>query len=749
QDPELTHTALIIFDEFHERSLEADLALALTLECQAELRDDLKILLMSATLESESLSQFLNHAPVIHCPGRSFPVHRHYLDKPINPQRYDALYTTLTSTLHHAVTTHGGDCLVFLAGQKEIFTAIRFASKVLDQQAFSLIPLYGGLSAIEQNKVLQPDSQGRRKIIFATNIAETSLTIEGIHCVIDSGLVRKAQYDPSSGMTRMVTQKTSKASVTQRTGRAGRLSEGYAYCLWTESEQQQKPDFETESILTSDLCDLTLETAMWGENSPYNLRWLTPPPKAHYETAKQLLVQLGFLTLKGHITPLGNSATQLGLSSRLARMLLQTVLHENASFNQQQIACDLAAILSERDLFKKAEHLSFGVDIATRLQALQSYRENKQQALTHYPLIISAVTEALKNSRNWLQRLRKISIEKNIQKNPPPLSTKDTLSIGQLIALAYPDRIAKRRAPNDHRYQLSNSKSTILKAHDALTQAPWLVVAQLDGQRKEGQTYLACAITLPEIQTLFANQIVEKTEIYFNAQKQSIQGTIKQTLGAISLHTTLISKLTPEQIQPCLIETLKQSELSLLPWHPKTLSWLNRIRWLAQYLPEFNGFSNQQLLDDFDQWCAPYLSHIQKWSDVAKLDVLGLLKARLSFQQLQTLEQEAPTHYQTPSHKRMAIHYSSSKPPCVSVQLQEMFGEIHSPYLAKKTVPITFELLSPARRPIQITSDLARFWQTSYLDIAKEMRGRYPKHRWPEKPLEEKAGKSIKATKKQ
>lgn len=274
-------------------------------------------------------------------------------------------------------------------------------------------------------------------------------------------------------------------------------------------------------------------------------------------------------------------------------------------------------------------------------------------------------------------------------------------------------------------------------------------MAQLDGQRKEGQTYLACAITLPEIQTLFANQIVEKTEIYFNAQKQSIQGTIKQTLGAISLHTTLISKLTPEQIQPCLIETLKQSELSLLPWHPKTLSWLNRIRWLAQYLPEFNGFSNQQLLDDFDQWCAPYLSHIQKWSDVAKLDVLGLLKARLSFQQLQTLEQEAPTHYQTPSHKRMAIHYSSSKPPCVSVQLQEMFGEIHSPYLAKKAVPITFELLSPARRPIQITSDLARFWQTSYLDIAKEMRGRYPKHRWPEKPLEEKAGKSIKATKKQ
>lgn len=757
QDPELSDTALILFDEFHERSLEADLALALTLECQSELRDDLKILLMSATLESTELSAFLHNAPIVQCPGRSFPIQRYYLDKPIQTQAYDAFYPTLTQTLCRATEKHLGDCLIFLAGQKEIFTAIRFATKALNTQDFVLLPLYGGLSAEAQNKVLQPDSKGRRKIIFATNIAETSVTIEGIRCVIDSGLVRKAQYDPSSGMTRMVTQKTSKASATQRAGRAGRLCEGHAYCLWTESEQQQKPDFETEAMLTSDLSDLTLETALWGEDSPYNLRWLTPPPKAHYDTAKQLLIQLEFLTPKGHITPLGNMAAQLGLSCRLAKMLLHTKIKSplNASLNQteQQMACDLAAILSERSLFKKAEQQHFGVDIADRLQALQAYRNNKQHALATYPLVTSAVTEAITNSRNWLQQLSNIAVPETVQKkatpkqpllSKPTSSVEETLSIGQLVALAYPDRIAKRRAPNDHRYQLSNGKGTLLKEHDKLTQSPWLVVAQLDGQRREGQTYLACAITLADIEALFANQIIEQTEIYFDAKKQAIQGVIKKTLGAISLHSSALPKLRPEQIQSCLVHTLKTTNLTALPWRKNTQNWLNRVRWLAQYLPEFEGFSEQQLLEDFDNWCAPYLSHIQTWRDLAKLDLLTLLKARLSHAQQKTLEQEAPTHYTAPSQKQVPIQYQLGHPPKVSVQLQELFGEIHSPCIAKGKIKLTFELLSPAQRPIQITNDLAHFWQNSYREVAKEMRGKYPKHRWPEKPLEEKAGKSIK-----
>ncbi len=741
QDPELSGVGLIIFDEFHERALEGDLALALSLECQSELREDLKILLMSATLESDSLSKFLAPAPVIQCPGRSFPVHSHYLPNSINQNLYDEPYKTLIAILSNVAKDHRQDCLIFLPGQKEIMIAMRHASELLSAQQFSLLPLYGSLSAEAQSAVLQKDSSGRRKIIFSTNIAETSLTIEGIDCVIDSGLVRKALYDSSSGMTRMVTQKISKASAKQRAGRAGRLSEGHAYRLWTESEQQQKPDFETEAILTSDLGDLTLEVAMWGESSPYHLRWLTPPPKAHYEIAKQLLIQLEFLNTKGHITNKGSLATQLGLSSRLANMLL------SAPKNLQKNACDLAAILSERDLFKNSRETHHSINIEDRLQTLQRYRESPQYALKTTPIISNAAKEALKNSAKWHKTLLNMPPKASISKvSPPPLP--ESTSIGQLIALAYPDRIAKRRSRLDHRYQLSNGKGALLKEYDPLTQSPWLVIAHLDGQRREGQAFMACAITLPEITALFKPQITEHNHVTFDAQKQRIQGTKTLKLGALTLQESVIQTLSPQQIQTCLIQTLKASGLKQLPWNQTSLDWLNRVRWLAQYLPEYEIFSEAQLIDDFDQWCAPYLTHIRKWHDLTKLELLSLLKARLTFEQLNTLEKEAPTTYVAPSQKKVSIQYSLHKPPYVAIQLQELFGEIQSPSLANGKVSLTFELLSPARRPIQITSDLAHFWQNSYIEVAKEMRGKYRRHRWPEKPLEEKAGRSIQTRRK-
>ena len=734
QDPELNDTALIIFDEFHERSLEADLALALTLECQAEWREDLKILLMSATLAGEELSAFLDHAPIIKCSGRSFPVHCHYLPNRIDYNQYGEPYKTLNRTLNNVIKKHEKDCLIFLPGQKEILNAMHYANKIVDEQCIALLPLYGSLSPQAQNKVLQKEAKGRRKIIFATNIAETSLTIENIDSVIDSGLVRKANYDASSGMTRMVTQKISKASATQRAGRAGRLSEGHAYCLWTESEHHQKKAFETEAIHTSDLSDLTLKVAMWGENSPYNLRWLTPPPKTHYAIAKQLLIQLNFLQPNGNITPKGKLAAQLGLPARLANMLL------SAAPNEQTMACDLAAILSERDLFKHNQQTQHSIHIEDRLHALQSYRNNNQHTINNTPIIPSIAKEALKNSAKWHQTLINITSKNTIENFLPPLPH---LSLGQLLALAYPDRIAKRRSPQEQRYQLSNGKGTFLKEHDPLNQASWLVIAHLDGQRREGQAFIGCPITLNDIKALFSHQITEHNTVTFDEKKQTIQGLTTQKLGAIILQSSPINPLSTQQFQACLMDTLKKFRLTQLPWHKKTLDWLNRVRWLAHYLPEYNGFSEQQLINHFDQWCAPYLSHIQQWKDISKLDVLSLLKARLTFQQLQTLEKEAPIHYRTPSHKTVAIHYSQHKPPYVSVQLQELFGETGSPHLAKGAIPITFELLSPAQRPIQITSDLAHFWQNSYIEVAKEMRGKYPKHRWPEKPLEEKAGKSI------
>jgi ATP-dependent helicase HrpB len=733
QDPELRDTALIIFDEFHERSLEGDLALTLSLECQSALREDLKILLMSATLESGVLSEFLDNAPVIQCPGRTFPVTKHYLPTALSKQVYDALYQGITLTLkqiyQEVSQSETNDCLVFLPGQKEIFRAIQHASNLFNHQQFALLPLHGGLSPDQQDRALQKDAQGRTKIIFTTNIAETSLTIEGIQHVIDSGLVRKANYDASSGMTRMVTQNTSKASATQRAGRAGRLSAGHAHRLWTESEQRQKTDFEAEAMLTSDLSDLILEVAMWGENSPYHLRWLTPPPKAHYEVSKTLLTQLGFLTTKGYATPQGEQAVKLGLSCRLAKMLL------SAGKDEQQTACDLAAILSDRDIFKKTHT----VNIEDRLQALQAYRTNAKQALQSFPLIVSAVKEAMTNSQQWIKKLQTLNSQS--KKLSPPLST------GQLLALAYPDRIAKCRSNQDGRYQLSNGKGTFLHESDALTQQKWLVITSLDGQRREGRTFMACPISLSEIQSLFKEQIRKQRTVCFDAQKQKIQGEIKHLLGAITLQSSFIKQLTPAEVQHCLIETLKASHLSQLPWKPKTRDWLNRVQWLAHYMPEFEGFSEQALLNDFDLWCAPYLTHIKQWSDLAKLDLLSLLKSRLTYQQLTTLEQEAPTTYIAPSQKKVSIEYQIENQPRIAIQLQELFGELRSPSLAQGQVNLTFELLSPARRTIQITNDLAHFWQTSYIEVAKEMRGKYPKHRWPEKPLEEKAGRSIKRRK--
>lgn len=725
QDPELNGTGLVIFDEFHERSLEADLALALCLDSQSALREDLKLLLMSATLEDQSLSTFLNHAPIIECPGRSFPVEYHYLEHSLNNQAWQVVNRTLIQTIHKAMQTHNGDCLVFLPGKGEIMQAIKQASESLPTEEYSLIPLYGSLTPQQQNQALAFDKHGKRKIIFATNIAETSLTIEGIGIVVDNGLVRRASYDSSSGMTRMLTQKISQASAKQRAGRAGRLSAGHAYRLWTEAEHSMRPDFEKEAILSSDLTDLCLETAMWGETNPQNMRWLTPPPDSHIKISQNLLQTLGFLNAKGAITPSGKQAMQLGLSARLAKILL----HPQKVIKSQELFCDIAALLSERDILKNP----YSANLQDRIQALQNYKNNPESVQS--TVLKNAAKEALTNSQNWQKRLAKLSLTFN--ENLTPLST------AQCIALAYPDRIAQRRSNQDNRYLLSNGKGTYLPENDSLNQNEYLVVTNLDGQRKDGKIFIAMPITQNEIEAVFAEQIIQENEVTFNAKKQKIEGFTRTKFGALSLHIKPTKNLAKEKVQSCIIEHLKRTKLNDLPWNPETLMWLNRVNWLAQYSEDYLGFTRSELLNDFDDWCAPYLSYIKQWSDISKLDLPSLLKAKLSYEQLQDLEQQAPTHYQAPSGKKVAIEYQLGKHPTISIQLQELFGEITSPKIGFKQVALSFELLSPARRPIQITSNLNHFWQNSYFEIAKEMRGKYPKHRWPDKPLEEKAGRSL------
>lgn len=732
-DPELSETALIIFDEFHERSLDSDLALALCLDSQSALREDLKLLIMSATIASDSLSLFLDNAPVIQCPGRTFPVNIHYLTtplpKPLSQLYGQPFYRVITQALLKALEQQSGDCLIFLAGQKEILEAIRHAAESINSAEVALIPLYGGLTPEAQSKVLLKDDKNRRKVIFSTNIAETSLTIEGIHIVIDSGLVRHAAYDASSGMTRMLTQNISQASATQRSGRAGRLAEGHAYRLWTESDHKSRIAFTAESILNSDLTDLSLEMAMWGVTNLEDLRWLTPPPKAHYQIAQALLIQLGFLKTNGSLNPLGEQASQLGLSARLAKMLL---IAKQGDENSLTTACDIAAILSERDIFRRG----YGINLEDRVEALQAYRQNPQ-TLKSSPLILAATQVALTNSQQWKKRALALP---NILKSEKKATH---LSIGQLLALAYPDRVAKRRSNADGRYQLSNGKGCFLSPEDRLNDQAWLVVADLDGQRRDGKVFMAAPITLEEIESLFATQIITETSVSFDEKKQRILGITHRKLGALSLQQTTSQKLNPADVQACMRQVIIASNLEKLPWNKTNQAWLDRVSWLGQYLPEYALFSTEELISDFDQWCLPYLSQMKQWSDLAKLDLLSLLQARLSYSELQAIEQYAPTHYTAPSGKRVAIHYEIGKLPKVAIQLQELFGELSSPKLANGKVALTFELLSPAQKPIQITADLANFWNTSYIEVAKEMRGKYRRHRWPEKPLEEKAGRSI------
>lgn len=749
QDPELQDTGLIIFDEFHERSLEADLALALCLDTQSALREDLKLLVMSATLETDNLSQFLGAAPVIECPGRSFPVTYHYLTPGLktakiqNNQAWSLINQHLINTLNTAMQNHLGDCLVFLPGKAEITQAIKFTEQAWPELPYQLIPLHGSLTPQQQNLALQANENGKRKIIFATNIAETSLTIEGIHIVVDCGLVRHASYDSSSGMTRMLTQKISKASAKQRAGRAGRLQAGNAYRLWTEAEQTTRADFEQESILNSDLTDLCLETAMWGVTNPFDLEWLTPPPKAHIQIAQQLLQTLGFLTPNNAITSLGEHAMQLGLSARLAKLLLSSFPSSPQADNSaQEQLCDIAAILGERDLLSQ----SYSANLQDRIQAFKRYKENPQG--NQPGLVKSAAKEALTNSKNWYKRLNNKRLDNKILNNKQAListQNKTPLSLAQSIALAYPDRIAKRRGQQDNRYLMTNGKGTFLPEQDALIQNEYLVVTNLDGQRRDGKVFMAMPITQVEIENLLAEQITQHREVKFNPNKLRVEGIKTKKLGAITLQQSELTKIRQEQIQFAIIDYLKQSNLADFPWNKASLAWLKRVNWLAQYNDDYKGFSETELVVDFDNWCAPYLSSVKQWQDFKKIDVLALLQAKLSYEASQKLEQQAPTHYQAPSGKKIAIEYTIGKQPTISIQLQELFGELSSPKIGFGRVALSFELLSPARRSIQITSDLANFWQNSYFEIAKEMRGKYPKHRWPEKPLEEKAGRSLQA----
>lgn len=735
-DPELSDVALIIFDEFHERSIHSDLALMLALEVQQTIREDLKLLVMSATIDTNAISIYLGNAPVIKCPGRAFPVSVNYINSD-NSHLSLKVLRALRSVLS---TKTEGDVLVFLPGQADIKRCITEAESAFqNEKNLVFLPLYGGLSIDQQEQALVPSPSGQQRIVFTTNIAETSLTIEGITCVIDSGLEKVSVYDPLSCMTRLETTYISKASADQRKGRAGRLQKGSCIRLWSESKQHSLKDFQGEEVLSADLANLILDLLAWGLTDYQAINWLTPPPSAHFESAKQLLTSLGLISdgivsdglmnEPGKITPLGTQAAKLGLHPRLAAMLLRA----HSPF-EKEMACELSALLSEIDIFYQRR----GVDIIERLIALQDYKTQKKTALQSWPLKGAIAEQVLSTTRSLKSSLK-------IPSKATIYSLTDLQDhIGKLLLLAYPDRLAKRRSTNCGRYQLANGKGVQLFDDDPLFGSDWLVISDCNAQKKEGHIFSASAITFEAINECLGHLITDKDEYRLDDKKHSIIGRKISKYQSITLKSQALTNIPAEEFHKCLNSLLKSEGLKILNWSTKCEDWLARATWLGEVTDRLPKLTPDSLIQSADQWLLPYITNVNSLAQLKQVNVFELIKGSLTWDEQQLLEREAPLVYVTPSNKKIPIVYDKNQGPTVSVRLQEMFGEIESPKIGGNTVPLRFELLSPAQRPIQTTSDLANFWNTSYFDVAKDMRGKYPRHRWPEKPLLEKPGHSIK-----
>jgi ATP-dependent helicase HrpB len=727
-DSELSDVALVIFDEFHERSVHADLSLMLCLEVQQVLREDLKLLVMSATIDTGLISRYMDNAEVIKCPGRVFPVSVDYVSPRNNKE---LLSNQVVSVLRGVLAPENtGDTLVFLPGQAEIRQCLTASKSAFSEGgALLFLPLYGGLSISQQEQALVPDPGGKRRVVFTTNLAETSLTIEGVTCVIDSGLERVSVFDPKSSMSRLETTHISKASAEQRKGRAGRTRPGHCIRLWGEQKHRELKDFQGEEILTVDLTGFLLELLVWGAGDYAGINWLTAPPRPHFESARQTLLLLGLINAEGGITALGRKTAGMGLPPRLATMLLQATDKVDKG-----IACELAALLADRDIFYR----SSGVDIVARMLALQEYKLNRNAALNAFPLNRSSVEQVIASAGS-LGRVAKINQHRGAYSL---VQLQD--SMGSLLLSAYPDRLAKRRSASCGRYQLANGRGVFLFDDDPLYGQEWLVVADCDAQKKDGRIYSAAPISYESMIACLGDLIREEDRYSYDSKKQKITGRCVTGYGAIAIKSTVLSKISSARFQDGLLHIIKGEGLGVLNWSDRCERWLTRAQWLGANLDGFPDVSKQGLVNSVDEWLMPYLIGVASMAELRKVNVYELLVCTLSWAEQKVLDKEAPLEYQTPSNKKVSILYGGQQGPTVSVRLQEMFGEVDTPLIAGGNVPIRFELLSPARRPIQTTSDLGGFWRSSYFELAKEMRGRYPKHRWPEEPLLEKPGRSMK-----
>jgi ATP-dependent helicase HrpB len=733
-DPELAGVGLVIFDEFHERNLQGDLALALYLDVMGGLRDDLKLLVMSATLDTEGVSRLLGNAPVVLGTGRSYPVEVEYSTggQLLQPHPRE-IAKQMAAAIHRALTEQPGDILAFLPGGAEIRYTQALLSSALPPVEIAIHPLYGDMSLGAQTAAVQPDRQGRRRIILATPIAETSVTIEGIHTVVDSGWKRSPQFDPNSGLSRLTTQRISHASAIQRAGRAGRLGPGHCYRLWSTGEDHGLKPFDPPEIMAADLSQLVLDLARWGVHTPDSLRWLDPPPAGHFAQAQSVLLDLGALDHQGRITPLGKKMAALPTHPRLGHMLLAAAEHDATD-----LASDLAALLSERDIIKGRDR---SADIEDRLHALAVFRADGPAAARALEADTDGCRRVIQTSKQLREHLPK-SANKKDKKTP-------AASPGELLALAFPDRIGQRRGEGRGQYKLTSGRGAVLPAHDRLASHEYLAVAELDAGKIEGRIFLAAPLSKESLTSLFPDRLQREDKVFWDEQSGMVKAQRLLRLDELVLEAAPLARPSAEAVQAALLSSIRTLGLTVLPWSDKARELQARLICMRLWQPEagWPDLSDTCLLETLEQWLAPYLTGMRSLEQLKKLDLCAILAARLDWQQQSRLDREAPTHLTVPSGSRVKLRYTPGEPPVLAVRLQEMFGLADTPRVCNDTVPVLLHLLSPAQRPMQITQDLRGFWETAYHEVKKELRGRYPKHHWPDDPWQAQPTSRIKPRK--
>ena len=687
-DPELSGVSAVLFDEVHERSIDSDFGLALALEAQAAFRPDLRLVAMSATLDGSRFSTLMDNAPVLESEGKRWPLEYLYVGR----RTELPIETDMVRILRQALSEQQGDILAFLPGVREIDRAF----DTLGDCGPDIVVhrLHGQIDPADQRLAVRRDAQGRRKVIFATNIAETSLTIDGVRVVVDSGLARRARFDQAAGVTRLITERASLSAATQRAGRAARQQAGVAYRLWEEAGNGGLPPFDPPEILESDLAPLLIDCARWGENDPAKLRWLDPPPAAAVQQARKLLKSVDALDAQGRITPHGTSLTKLPLPPNLAHMVV-TAAHSG----QAEDAAMLAVLLQERGLGGKSE------DIDARYERFARERGAKAEA-----------------ARKLAQRIARLCVGKG---------GLDPLSIGGLIATAFPERITKRRDAKGEKWISAMGRGLQLDAASPLASAEWLAVADLQGAALGARILSAAALTEAEIMGRFAHRITSQETLSYDKNADRVEARVQRRLGAIVLYEGRVEKPDPEAVASALLAAVQDLGIDILPWSASAGALRERALFAG-----IAALSDEALAHSAEQWFLPLLGKVNRLRDVAPSALAQALDNLLGWDVRTRIDQIAPTLFKSPAGTAHDIDYAAEAGPTVELRVQALFGLDTHPVVGVDRIPLVLSLSSPAGRPIQTTRNLPEFWRGSWRDVAKEMRGRYPKHNWPDAPWE-------------